>query len=204
MTNLLRNAGVDISKIVIRTTGPAVNIYVNLQGREAGGTVTPAEYQTLVPQIAAAVQTAQDLNSTFNYSLTDGRIFTSVASRPLSCPEGIGFCTNDEISQDSGDVVAIMAEGYNFDGIQPVARLGDPAYNSATSVFNVPNFYGSHGHDSTLPSMSASFLAAGPDLKHTTVSLVHNIDVAPTIMHILGVEPAETVDGRVLSEILRQ
>jgi hypothetical protein len=113
-------------------------------------------------------------------------------------------CTNDEIGQDSGDVVAIMAEGYNFDGIQPVARLGDPVYNSATSVFSVPNFYGSHGHDSTLLSMSASFLAAGPDIRHTTVSLVHNIDVAPTIMHILGVEPAETVDGRVLSEILRR
>jgi predicted AlkP superfamily pyrophosphatase or phosphodiesterase len=205
MTNLLSNAGVEISKIAIRTNGPAVNIYVNLQGREAGGTVTPAEYQMLVPQIAAAVQATQDPNSTFNYSLTGGHIFTSVATRPLSCPEGVGFCTSDEIGQDVGDVFAIMAEGYNFDGIQSVARVDDPAYDSTTSVFNVPNFYGAHGHDSTLPSMSAIFLAAGPGIKSgKTVSLVHNIDVAPTIMHLLGIEPAETVDGRVLREILRR
>jgi predicted AlkP superfamily pyrophosphatase or phosphodiesterase len=123
----------------------------------------------------------------------------------LSCPEGVGFCTSDEIGQDVGDVFAIMAEGYNFDGIQSVARVDDPAYDSTTSVFNVPNFYGAHGHDSTLPSMSAIFLAAGPGIKSgKTVSLVHNIDVAPTIMHLLGIEPAETVDGRVLREILRR
>jgi predicted AlkP superfamily pyrophosphatase or phosphodiesterase len=208
MTNLLSNADVNISQIAIRTNGPAVNIYVNLQGREAGGTVTPGEYQTLVPQIAAAVQTAQDPNPRFNYSLTGGHIFSSVATRPLSCPEGVvGFCTSDEIGQDFGDVFAIMAEGYNFDGIQNpgVARQGDPSFNQATTVFSAPNFYGAHGHDSTLPSMSAIFLAAGPSIKTgKTVSLIHNIDVAPTIMHLLGIEPAETVDGRVLREILRR
>jgi predicted AlkP superfamily pyrophosphatase or phosphodiesterase len=206
MLNLLRNAGIDTTKIGIRTNGPAVNIYVNLQGREAGGTVTAAEYQALVPQIAAVVQSAQDPNPTFNYSLAGGRIFTTVATRPLSCADGVGFCTSDDIGQDFGDVFAIMAEGYNFDGIQNpgVARQGDPPFNAATTVFSAPNFYGAHGHDSSLPSMSASFLAAGPDIKRgKTVSLVHNIDVAPTIMRLLGVEPAETVDGRVLSEILK-
>jgi hypothetical protein len=32
---------------------------------------------------------------------------------------------------------------------------------------------------------------------------VRNIDVAPTIMRLLGVQPGEDVDGRVLEEILR-
>lgn len=129
----------------------------------------------------------------------------TAATRPLSCSEGIGFCTSDEIGQDFGDVFAIMAEGYNFDGIQTpsVARQGDSAFNSDT-VFSVTNFYGAHGHDSRLPSMSASFLAAGPDIwRGKTVSLVNNIDVAPTIMRLLGVEPASAVDGRVLTEILK-
>jgi hypothetical protein len=178
-----------------------------LQGREAGGTVTPAEYQTLVPQIAAAVQNAQDPNAMFHDALTGGRLFTRVATRPLACPEGVGLCTSDEIGQDFGDVFALMAEGYNFDGIQTpgVARQGDPPFNQATTVFSAPNFYGAHGHEATLPSMSASFLAAGPDIQQgQTVALIHNIDVVPTIMHLLGVEPAATVDGRVLMEILRQ
>jgi hypothetical protein len=86
-----------------------------------------------------------------------------------------------------------------------VARQGDPAFNTSTRAFSVPNFYGAHGHDSNLASMSATFLAAGPKLReHKTVfSRVHNIDVAPTTMHLIGVKPGEDVDGRVLEEILR-
>lgn len=46
--------------------------------------------------------------------------------------------------------------------------------------------------------------AAGPKIKvNKTMALVRNIDVAPTIMSILGVEPETTVDGRVLSKIFR-
>ena len=50
--------------------------------------------------------------------------------------------------------------------------------------------------------MSATFLAAGPHIGRGTVWRVSHIDVAPTIMRILGVRPASTVDGRVLREIL--
>ena len=45
--------------------------------------------------------------------------------------------------------------------------------------------------------MSATFMAAGPKIReHKTVARVRNIDVAPTIMHLLGVRPG-AVDGRV-------
>ena len=156
-------------------------------------------------QIAAAVENATDSNTTFNGSLNSGRIFTNVQTRPSSCDQGVGLCTNRKIGQDFGDVFAQLAEGYNFDGIQSpgVARQGDPAFNATTTVFSVPNFYGAHGHDSDLASMSATFMAAGPKLRqHKTVARLRNIDVAPTIMHLLGVRPGP-VDGRVLEEILR-
>jgi hypothetical protein len=203
LTNLLKNAGIDTTKIGIRTSGPAAHVYVNLQGREVGGTVDVATYKTLVPQIAAALRNAEDPNPTFNYSLDHKRIFPVVIGRPLSCAAGTGFCTNEQVGQDSGDVFAMMAPGYNFDGIQNpgVARLGDPAFG-ATTVFSSPNFYGAHGHDPNLKSMSATFIAAGPHIERGTVRHVRNIDVAPTIMRILGVKPAKTVDGRVLREIL--
>jgi predicted AlkP superfamily pyrophosphatase or phosphodiesterase len=205
MTNILRNAGIDTSQLAIRTSGPAVNIYVNLQNRESTGTVDPTTYTNLVQQIATALKNATDPNSRFNYSLKHQRIFPVVESRPITCNEGVGLCTSKKIGQDFGDVFAQLAEGYNFDGIQNpvVVRQGDPAFNATTTVFSVPNFYGAHGHDSNLKSMSASFLAAGPQVRHhTTVDRVRNIDVAPTIMHLLGVKPGK-VDGRVLHEILR-
>jgi predicted AlkP superfamily pyrophosphatase or phosphodiesterase len=206
LRNLLANAGIDLAKIGIRTTGPATNIYVNLQGRQPGGTVPVAEFDALVAQIADVLRNATDPNQNFNYSLQDAKVFTDVFTRPSGCAEGPGFCTSEDVGQDTGDVLALMAEGYNFDGTQSpgVARLGDTPYDAATTVFSVPNFFGAHGHNSELASMSASFLAAGPQIKRNrTVQLVRNIDVAPTIMHILGVTPAPTVDGVVLTQILK-
>jgi predicted AlkP superfamily pyrophosphatase or phosphodiesterase len=204
MTNILKNAGIDTTKVAIRTSGPAVDIYVNLQNRESGGTVSPAAYNALVTQIADAVKNATDPNPKFNFSLKDGRIFTVVDSRPLQCDAGTGLCTSRDIGQDFGDVFAMMAPGYNFDGIQNpgVARLGDAPFNAATTMLSMPNFYGAHGHDPKLPEMSATFIAAGPQIHKETIRRMHNTDVAPTIMKILGVRPHQ-VDGEVLHEILR-
>ena len=204
MTNILRNAGIDTTKVAIRTSGPAVNIYVNLQNRESGGTVDPATYSALVTQITNAVKNAVDPNPKFNFSLKGGRIFTVVETRPLQCDAGTGQCTSKTIGQDFGDVFALMAPGYNFDGIQNpgVARLGDAPFNAATTMLSMPNFYGAHGHDPELPEMSATFIADGPQIREATIRRMHNIDVAPTIMQILGVTPHQ-VDGEVLHEILR-
>ncbi|WP_245328443.1 alkaline phosphatase family protein [Bradyrhizobium sp.] len=205
MANILKNAGIDTTKVAIRTSGPAANIYVNLQQREQGGTVDPATYKSLVTQITEAVRNAVDPNPKFNASLEDGRLFTVVETRPLQREAGLGQCTSKTIGQDFGDVFALMAPGYNFDGIQSpgVARLGDAPFNAATTTLSMPNFYGAHGHDPKLPVMSATFIAAGPQIRNnTTIRRMHNLDVAPTIMQILGVRPHQ-VDGEVLREILR-
>jgi len=204
LRNLLANAGVNVNLIGIRTTGPAANIYVNLQGRESGGTVTPADYGALVSQVAAALNAAKDPHAFYNPHAA--RLFSDVLVRPTACGFP-GFCVDDNFGQDTGDVVALMIEGYNFDGIQApgVARLGEPPFNATTTVYSVPNFYGAHGHNSNLPSMSAIFYAAGPHLKQgRKIDRVHNIDVAPTVMEILGVAPAPTVDGEVIPKILRE
>jgi predicted AlkP superfamily pyrophosphatase or phosphodiesterase len=200
---LLTAAGVDTSRLGIRTTGPATNIYVNLAGREAGGTVSAAEYETLVSQVAGVLREAADPNAYYNP--LQRKLFSHVWTRPFDCGDpNPGLCTSDDIGQDSGDIVALMVEGYNFDGTQApqaVMRLGD----ESAVPFSVPNFYGAHGHDSNLPSMSAILYAAGPSLKNgKEVRVVRNIDIAPTIMRILGVTPAATVDGKVIPGILER
>ena len=199
--NLLVNAGIDMSLIGIRTTGPATNIYVNLLGRESGGTVAPADYTALVAAIAQALRGANDPNVFYNPGAQP--LFSHVWTRPDGCGRP-GFCIDDTFGQDTGDVLALMVEGYNFDGAQTpvVTRLGD-AGAAMTSVYSVPNFYGAHGHDSDLPSMSAILYAAGPSLKQgKKLEVVHNIDIVPTVMRILGVAPAPTVDGEVIPKIL--
>src|SRR5215813_5489328 len=208
LRNLLANAGVNVNQIGIRTTGPAANVYVNLQGREAGGTVpaddSPAGYAALVAQVAAALRAAKDPQGFYNPSAAP--LFSDVLTRPDGCGAP-GFCVDDNFGQDTGDVVALMIEGYNFDGIQSpgVARLGETPFNATTTVYSVPNFYGAHGHNSDLRSMSAIFYAAGPSLQQgSKVHRLHNIDVAPTVMEILDVPAAETVDGEVIRKILHK
>lgn len=205
LTNLLRNEGIDTSQLAIRTSGPTANIYVNLSGREAGGTVSPSAYAALVDKVASVLRRARDPNDRFNYSLENRRLFSNVKVRPQDCPQGPGFCNDRFIGQDFGDVFAQLDLGYNFDGFQspPVARLGDPSpADAATVVLSAPNFYGAHGHEAVKPEMAATFIAAGPAIKEgASVETVRNIDVAPTIERILGVAPAETVDGRALIKI---
>lgn len=43
--------------------------------------------------------------------------------------------------------------------------------------------------------MSAIFYAAEPEIDAGRIKRVRNIDIAPTILRILGVRPAATVEG---------
>ncbi|MFB2833897.1 esterase-like activity of phytase family protein [Floridanema evergladense] len=106
---------------------------------------------------------------------------------------------NEFIGQDSGDVFALLKLGYNFDGTQTpvVQRKDDPA--NSNPIFSVPNFYGAHGYDPTLNEMKAIFYAAGPDIGKLNLSQVRNIDVAPTINQLLGVNSTETVQGNAIN-----
>ncbi len=62
-------------------------------------------------------------------------------------------------------------------------------------------------HASLSPfDMHNTLVAAGPDFREGVMSTLPsgNLDVAPTVMHLLGIAPAEPMDGRVLWEALRR
>jgi predicted AlkP superfamily pyrophosphatase or phosphodiesterase len=197
----LASKGIDSTKVRAITSGPAANIYISLQGREPDGIVSRSEYVTLQNQVAEALASFQDSNP--NYVGSAKNVFQNVYKRPvpnnLNDPS-FGLSSSEAIAQDGGDVFALMAEGYNFDGTQSpvVTRLGDSSSNSSSSVFSVPNFYGAHGYNPENPNMSAIFFAAGPNIRRGVLGKVRNIDVVPTINQLLGVESAPTVQGKAL------
>jgi predicted AlkP superfamily pyrophosphatase or phosphodiesterase len=198
LNNYLSSLGFDNTKVRAITSGPAANIYINLQGREPDGTVSKSEYVTLQQQLVDALSKFADTNPNYTSGSGTVAIFDKIYARPIpSDPNDpkFGLDTSEFIGQDTGDVFAIMKLGYNFDGTQTpvVQRLGDATSN--TPVLSVPSFYGAHGYDPELPEMSAIFYAAGPDIAAGTIERVRNIDIAPTILRILGVQPAPTVEG---------
>ena len=202
INNLLKNAGFDSTKVRAVSSGPAVNIYINLKGREPNGTVDVAEYLTLQKQVQDTLKGLVDTNPNYENDASGTSVFDKIYSREVpataTTANDIINARGSFIGQDTGDVFALLTEGYNFDGVQsiPVIRKGDAA--NASPVLSVPNFYGAHGYDPTLPDMQAIFYAAGPDIGQQPIGSVSNIDVAPTIEKLLDVQPASTVQGTVI------
>ncbi len=210
MNNLLRNAGFDSNKVRAVVSGPAVNIYINLKGREAavaGVTqVEVAEYLTLQKQVIDLLKGFVDTNSNYTNGAASVGVFDKIYNRDVpataTTANEVINARGTFIGQDTGDVFALLKTGYNFDGTQttPVIRKGDTApTTTAPAVLSVPNFYGAHGYDPTLPEMKAIFYAAGPDIVSQPLGSVRNIDIAPTIEKILNVAPAATVNGKAIA-----
>ncbi len=205
INNLLASNGIDPTQVRAVISGPAANIYIRLAGREPDGTVSQSEYLALQQQVVEILKNFFDTNPLYTLGAAKWPVFDKVYTRPadLSDPD-FGRSTNAFIGQDSGDVLALLSSGYNFDGTQNpvVIRQGDPA--STMPILSVPNFYGAHGYDPLLSSMSAIFYAAGPDVGKGILPRVRNVDIAPTIANILGVPPALTVHGGVIDLMLRR
>ena len=126
MINLLVVSGIPSTKVRAVTSGPAVNLYINLMGRDPNGTVDPAEYVCLQRQLVGLLQGLQEDNPNYRLGRSQVSIFDKVYARPvpkdLSDPN-FGRGTSEIIGQDGGDVFAMLTSGYNFDGIQsPVVR----------------------------------------------------------------------------------
>jgi len=88
-------------------------------------------------------------------------------------------------------VMLFAKSGYAFGG----GRTGG-------SVVTRPSQGGGHGYASSDPEMDAIFIASGYGIrKGAVLDRVRNVDVAPTLAALLGVEMGK-VDGRILREIL--
>lgn len=93
------------------------------------------------------------------------------------------------------DLVLSAREGYKFAGLDMVQETIIPTRNGGA---------GTHGYLSTNPKMNAMFIASGRGIaKGKTIGIVHNIDVAPTIAHLLG-EKFPNADGKVMEQILAE
>ena len=91
-----------------------------------------------------------------------------------------------------GALFLVAKEGYAF-----TAATGDAAVVDAPA-----GGLGSHGYVATDPDLRALFIAAGRGIRRgATLGTVSNLDLAPTIAQLLGVE-LKDVEGTVLTPVL--
>lgn len=85
----------------------------------------------------------------------------------------------------AGDVVIVMDESWTL--ITGLRRIARPFLGRR----------GMHGWDPALPSMHALFLATGPGIRAgAVVDTVDMVDMYPFMTELLGLRPAEDIDGR--------
>ncbi len=91
-----------------------------------------------------------------------------------------------------GDLILYAADGYSF----------RKEMHENKAVIPAVNYGGTHGYPSNDPDLDGIFIASGAGIrKGVVLDRVRNLDVAPTLAKLMGLEFPE-VDGRVLEEIL--
>lgn len=91
------------------------------------------------------------------------------------------------------DLILVAKDGY---GIGAAASGEDELIQSEATL-------GTHGFLSTNPRMNATFIASGAGIRQgETIEMIENIDVAPTIANLLGIE-FKTADGHPVAQALR-
>ncbi len=120
-----------------------------------------------------------------------GVIFSRLALEGTFPLESVGYSS---ASNESPDVIISMRWTPERN------EFGAPGHLISVGGTRGKGTHGSLSHY----DMNNILIAAGPDIKKGLVSDVPsgNIDVAPTVLWLLGVPPEKTMDGRVLHEAL--
>jgi len=175
------------SKAIGYVSGGTANIYVNLKGREQGGVVETADYETVRSQILTAFNGVTDGGTPVM-----GAVLTKEQTRTIKAD---GYTINGWHPTRTGDVVAVLVPPYQWDAPTAGTRIADSP------------FYGQHGY---LPdvvdlsrniNMHAMFGIYGPSVAGgKRIGKPRAIDIAPTAAYALGISPPRYSEGRILTE----
>ena len=196
--------GETIGKAKVCWAGGAVQVYLNLAGRDPAPAaplqqVAAADEAATVAAIRTAFAGLTDPNDWTGDAQPEGwkvidRTYTKAEARQI--PNGPGTTTDMAHPTRTGDLVVFAYPPYQFDGATPGTLVG------------YSEFYGQHGYVPDVVdleanvNMRAAFLAGGRLIAKGTPT-VRSIDIAPTIAYLMRVPEPQHTQGRVLFELLR-
>jgi len=171
--------------------GGTAQIYVNLVGRDPGGVVPAADYETVRDQIVQALQNLTDPANP-GASVVDA-VFKKEDLRNV---QGVDALHPNR----SGDVVVVFRPPYQTDAATP-GQLIAPS-----------QFFGQHGYLPNLVNLDANvnmrgtFVASGPGIRRRPrpIEGLRAIDVAPTVAFLMGIPGPRNARGRILYQLFEQ
>ena len=155
----------------------ANNIFINLKGRDKhrmpdgtiiDGLVDPVDKYELEEQIIT------DLYG-YRHPVTGKRIVALALHQKDAAVLGMG-------GEDAGDIIFMLAEGYNFDHVDSLS--------TTCGIFNT--------------STSPIFVAAGPGIKkgYVTDRYIREVDIAPTVAELFDIRKPAQCEGAPAYQIL--
>ena len=164
---------VDWSRTVAYSMGHVGQVYLNLKGREPQGSVEPGDYTAARQKVIDVLRALRDPDT--GRPLVD-RIIPreEAASGPYL---------------DRAPDLHLVLDSYRAIAFPLFATEGKIVTQQIRG-------------DSGCHRLHGVFIAAGPAFASGSVEGARLIDLAPTILHILGVPAPADMDGRVLSEAL--
>lgn len=158
-------------------------VVVNTTDRK-GGIVPPAGKAAVLAAVRKALSGYRATEQGKPVPVVTGYLEPTAA---LSRELGVG-------GAPGGDLYLDLRRGYYLAAGTSGAALRTRPANTA----------GGHMLDPRRPDLHAVFFAAGPGLKRgATIGGIRQIDVAPTVTRLLGIQPPAQATGRVLTEALR-
>jgi predicted AlkP superfamily phosphohydrolase/phosphomutase len=150
-------------------------IRINLKGREPAGVVEPADYEALRAEIIAKLVALRDER---------GRPVVRLALPREEAYQG-------EFAADGPDIALLAEEGFYFaEGVErPVLRPNGTKNTEKSGNHQLDGIVGLYG-----PGVRPGLDLAGARI----------VDVAPTVLHLLGLPVQRDMDGRALDEALTE
>lgn len=199
-SNCRTATGETIGKAKACWAGGALQIYLNLAGRDPASTlqqVPAAEEAATVAAIKAKFLGLTDPNDWTHDGSPEGwkvidRAFTKAEARHI--PNGPGSTSDMAHPTRTGDLVVFAYPPYQFDAETP-GTLVAPSH-----------FFGQHGYVPDVQdlaanvNMRATFIAGGKGVGRGKVT-ARSIDLAPTLAFLLGVPEPQHSQGEVLLDV---
>lgn len=164
---------IDWNESLAYASGNYGPIYINLKGREPHGKVEKGEqYELLVDEISSKLRKIENPET--------GKPLVDIIYTKENIYSGPYY-------DDAPDIIY-------FDSTWLYYPLRVFEFGSKKLLAPNPIYTGAH-------RMEGIFIARGEEITHKTSLSMNLIDVAPTVLRILGIPVPQSMDGRVLTEI---
>ncbi|MFS0638828.1 alkaline phosphatase family protein [Mesobacillus foraminis] len=204
------------TKAIAIPSGSAAHIYINLESREKGGIVPEEDYQQVRDEI---MNVFKDIEVTRNVngplvSHHLGELWSSIRN------EGLSLNAFKESATDLySHILNLRVHPYEM--VKPIPKegtairkdhnIGDillmaaPGYimgNGMSETVKPAVELGTHGGNPDREKLKAVFIAMGPEFPEgEQIQPISNLDIAPTIYDILGLETPDFVEGEKIKEL---